>query len=190
VRRDRQATPAPDRVARACSPRHVGAPHRLWVADIRYVATREGWLSLAVALDGYRRRVVGWAMADHLRTPLVLAALTMAVRTRRPAAGLIHPSDHGCQDTSLAFGHRLQEARILPSMGRVGDRYDNAVAESFFATLTTELLHRQDWPTRATARLAIFESIESWYNRQRRHSTLGYLSPVAFEHVALHAHAA
>jgi putative transposase len=178
---DRQATPAPDRVERAFTPTDAGAPNRLWMADISYVATHEGWLYLAVMLDAFSRRVIGWAMADHLRTDLVLSALAMAIRVRRPAAGLIHHSDHGCQYTSLAFGQRLQEAGILPSMGSVGDCFDNAVAESFFATLKVELLHRQVWPTREAARLAIFEFIEVWYNRQRRHSTLGYATPVGFE---------
>jgi len=181
---DRQATPAPDRVARAFTPSAVGAPNRLWVADISYVATTEGWLYLAVTLDAFSRRVVGWAMADHLRTDLVLDALEMALRSRRPAAGLIHHSDHGCQYTSLAFGHRLHEAHMLPSMGSVGDCFDNAVAESFFATLKVELLHHQGWPTRAAARLAIFEYIEVWYNRQRRHSTLGYDTPAGYEALA------
>ena len=132
-------------------------------------------------LDAFSRKVVGWAMADHVRTDLVLDALTMVLRHRQPAAGLIHHSDHGCQYTSLAFGQRLQEAGIVPSMGSVGDCYDNAVAERFFATLKVELLHRQSWPTRAAARLAIFEYIEVWYNRQRRHSTLDYCSPIIYE---------
>jgi putative transposase len=181
---DRQATPAPDRVERVFQPPAVGAPDRLWVADITYVATQEGWLYLAVVLDAYSRKVVGWAMAEHLRTELVLDALTMALHQRRPAAGLVHHSDHGCQYTSLAFGQRLQEAGILPSMGSVGDCFDNAVAESFFATLKVELLHRQVWPTRAAARLAIFEYVEVWYNRQRRHSTLAYATPAGYEALA------
>jgi putative transposase len=181
---DRQASPAPDRVERAFRPTDVGAPDRLWVADISYVATHEGWLYLAVVLDAYSRKVVGWAMADHLRTDLVLDALTMAIRRRRPAAGLVHHSDHGCQYTSLAFGQRLREAGILPSMGSVGDCYDNAVAESFFATLKVELLHRQPWPTQVAARLAIFEYVEVWYNRQRRHSTLAYATPSEYEALA------
>ena len=181
---DRQATPAPDRVERAFAPAEVGAPDRLWVADISYVATLEGWLFLAVVLDAFSRQVVGWAMADHLRTELVTDALAMAIRRRRPAAGLIHHSDQGCQYTSLAFGQRLQDGGILPSMGSVGDCFDNAVAEAFFATLKVELLHRQAWPTRAAARLAIFEFIEVWYNRQRRHSTLGYATPAEYEALA------
>jgi transposase InsO family protein len=132
-------------------------------------------------LAAFSRKVVGWAMADHLRTALVLDALAMALRTRQPAAGLVHHADHGGQYTALAFGQQLQEASILPSMGSVGDCYDNAVAESFFATLKVEVLHHQVWPTREVARLASFEYIEVWYNRQRRHSTLGYLSPAAYE---------
>lgn len=178
---DRQATPAPDRVERAFTPAAVGATDRLWVADISYVATLEGWLYLAVVLDAFSRKVVGWAMADHLRTELVLDALAMAIRVRRPPTGLVHHSDHGCQYTSLAFGQHLQAAGILPSMGSVGDCFDNAVAESFFATLKVELLHRQIWPTRADARLAIFEYVAVWYNRQRRHSTLGYATPAEYE---------
>jgi putative transposase len=180
---DRQATPAPDRVERCFAPEQVGAPNKLWVADITYVRTAEGWLYLATVLDAFSRRCIGWAMADHLRTELVLDALALALARRRPAkaAGLVHHSDHGCQYTSLPFGQRLQEAGISASMGSVGDCYDNAVAESFFATLKGELLDRQVWATRATARRAIFAYIEGWYNRQRRHSTLGYRSPVAFE---------
>jgi transposase InsO family protein len=135
-------------------------------------------------LDAFSRRVVGWAMADHLRTELVSAALTMALRQRRPAAGLIHHSDQGCQYTSLAFGQQLREAGILPSVGSTGDCFDNAVAEAFFATIKVELLHRQAWPTRAAARLVIFEYIEVWYNRRRRHSPLGYATPIDFETLA------
>jgi putative transposase len=182
--RDRQATPAPDRVQRAFSPPTIGAPDRLWVADISYAATLDGWLYLAVVLDAFSRRVVGGAMADHLRTELVTDALTMAIRHREPRAGLIHHSDHGCQYTALAFGQRLAENGLLPSMGSVGDCFDNAVAESFFATLKVELLHRRVWPTRAAARLAIFEFSEVWDNRQRRHSTLGYATPAEYEAVA------
>jgi putative transposase len=181
--RDRQATPAPDRVARRFAPEQIGAPNRLWVADITYVPTEEGWLYLATVLDAFSRHCSGWAMADHLRTELVLDAIDLAIARRRPAtdAGLVHHSDQGCQYTALAFSQRLQAAGIVPSMGSVGDCYDNAVAESFFATLKGELLDRQTWPTRAAARSAIFAYIEGWYNRRRRHSTLGYLSPAAFE---------
>jgi putative transposase len=181
---DRQATPAPDRAQRSFAPPSIGGPDRLWVADISYVATADGWLYLAVVLDAFSRRVVGWATADHLRTELVLDALAMALRHRQPGVGLIHHSDHGCQYTSLAFGQRLQENGLVPSMGTVGDCFDNAVAESFFATLKVELLHRRTWPSRAAARLAIFAFIEVWYNRQRRHSTLGYATPTAYEALA------
>lgn len=145
------------------------------------MATGEGWLYLAAVLDACSRRVVGWAMADHLRAELVTDALAMAVGNRRPAAGLVHHSDRGCQYPSLACGAALQEAAILPSMGSVVDGDDNAVAERCFATLKVELLHRQPWPTRAAARLAIFEFVEVWYNRRRRHSTLGYRSPLEQE---------
>ena len=175
---DRQATLAPDLVRRQFRP---VAPDRLWVADITYVATWEGWLYLAVVLDACSRRVVGWAMADHLRTELVLAALEMALQRRRPKAGLVHHSDHGCQYASAAFGRRLREGGLLASMGSVGDSFDNAVAESFFATLKGELVDRYPWPTRAAARSAIFEYVEGWYNRRRRHSTLGYRSPADYE---------
>jgi putative transposase len=178
---DPAATPAPDRVERAFAPAEVGGPDRLWLADISYVATGEGWLYLAVVLDAYSRRVVGWAMADHLRAELVVSALEMAVARRQPAADLVHHSDRGCQYTSLAFGVALREAGLLPSMGSTGDCYDNAAAESFFATLKAELLHRRPWPTRAEARLAIFEYVEVWYNRRRLHSTLGYRSPLDYE---------
>jgi putative transposase len=180
---DRGATPAPDRVERAFAPEQIGAPDKVWVADITYVPTDEGWLYLATVLDAFSRRCIGWSMADHLRTELVLDAIELALARRRPAqdGGLVHHSDHGCQYTSLAFGQRLQAAGIGASMGSVGDCYDNAVAESFFATLKGELLDRQSWPTRAAARSAIFEYLEVWYNRQRRHSTLGYVSPATFE---------
>jgi putative transposase len=178
---DPAATAAPNLVQRDFNPL---APDRLWLADITYVPTQEGWLYLAAVLDAFSRRVVGWAMADHLRTDLVLDALTMALATRRPAAGLVHHSDRGCQYTSLAFGRRLAESGLVPSMSRVANCWDNAVAESFFATLKRELVDRPDreaWPTRAAARRAIFDYVEAFYNRQRRHSTLRYLSPAGYE---------
>src|SRR5437763_9116617 len=130
---DREATPAPDRVERAFAPAQIGAPNTLWVADITYVPTDEGWLYLATVLDAFSRRCIGWSMADHLRTALVLDAVELALARRRPAGetGLVHHSDHGCQYTALAFSQRLQDAGILSSMGSVGDCYDNAVAESF-----------------------------------------------------------
>jgi len=145
------------------------------------VPTWAGFLYLAVVLDVYSRRIVGWAMADHLRTELVLAALEMALWNRRPAPGVLHHCDHGCQYTALAFGTRLQEAGLVPSMGSVGDCYDNAITESFFATLECELLQRQSFRTHSAARTALFDFIEGFYNPQRRHSALGYLSPAAYE---------
>lgn len=157
------------------------APDRLWVADLTQQATGEGWLYLAVVLDAFSRKVVGWSMGEHAQAELVINALTMAIRNRRPHDGLIHHSDHGAQYTALAFGNTLQNAGMLGSMGRVGDALDNAVAESFFASLQTELLDRQPWPTRQMLRSAIFEYIEGFYNRNRRHSTLGYLSPADYE---------
>jgi len=178
TRRDLAAVPPSDLVERDFRPR---APDRLWVADITQQWTTEGWLYLAVVLDAFSRRVVGWSMASHLRTELVLDAFNMAVWNRRPDEGLVHHSDHGCQYTSLAFGRRLREAGIVGSMGTVGDCYDNAAAESFFATLKTELLSRRTWATRAEATTAIFDYIEGFYNRRRRHSTLDYLSPTDYE---------
>lgn len=157
------------------------APDRLWVADLTQHATGEGWLYLAVVLDAFSRKVVGWSMGERAQAELVINALTMAIRNRRPYDGLIHHSDHGSQYTALAFGNTLQDAGMLGSMGRVGDALDNAVAESFFASLQTELLDRQPWPTRQMLRSAIFEYIERFYNRSRRHSTLGYLSPTEHE---------
>jgi len=155
-------------------------PNRLWVGDITYVPTERGFLYLAVVLDVWSRRIVGWAMTTTLTTDLVLAAFEMAVRARQPR-DVIHHSDHGCQYTSLAFGRRCRDAGVRPSMGRIGDCYDNAMCESFFATLECELLDRHRFATAAQARLAIFDFIEGFYNTQRRHSALGYLSPLAFE---------
>jgi putative transposase len=178
TRRDPQAAPAPDLVGRAFTAQR---PDRVWTADITYIPTWSGWLYLAVVLDVFSRRVVGWAMADHLRTELVVDALDMAIWNRRPAAGLVHHSDQGCQYTSLAFGRRLREAGLVASMGSVGDCYDNAVTESFFATLECELLDRTRFATRTQARTAVFDYLEGFYNRIRRHSTLGYLSPTEYE---------
>jgi putative transposase len=160
---------------------HANGPDELWVADITYLPTAAGFLYLAVVIDVWSRTVVGWSMASHLRTELVSGALDMAVARRQPSAGLVHHSDRGTQYTSLAFGQRLTEAGIAASVGSVGDAYDNALAESFFASLETELISRCAWPTRDAARLAVFEYIEAFYNRQRRHSALGYLSPDQFE---------
>jgi len=176
--RDRDTAPAPDLVERAFS---ASAPDRLWVADITYVPTWQGFLYVAVVIDAFSRRVVGWSMAGHLRTELILDALDMAISMRRPGEGLIHHSDRGTQYTSIAFGRRCREAGIALSMGSTGDAYDNAMAESFFASLETELIDRTSWRTRADARLAVFDYIETFYNPQRRHSALGYLSPAEFE---------
>lgn len=167
--RNRDQRPAPDLVDRNFT---ADGPDRLWVADITYIPTWTGFLYLAVVLDAWSRRVVGWAMATHLRTELVLDALNMALAQRRPRA-VIHHSDQGCQYTSFAFGHRCALMGVRPSMGSVGDAYDNAMCESFFATLECELLDRHSFPTQAAARVAVFEYIEAWYNPHRRHSALG-----------------
>jgi putative transposase len=171
------AQPAPDLVDRQFT---ATGPDRLWVADITYVPTWTGFLFLAVVVDAWSRRVVGWAMETHLRTELVLAALDMAVAQRRPI-DVVHHSDQGCQYTSVAFGKRCAEAGVRPSMGSVGDAYDNALCESFFATLECELLDRHRLRTQVEARLAIFDFIEGWYNPRRRHSALEYLSPMMYE---------
>ena len=156
-------------------------PNVLWVADITYLRTWEGWLYLAAVQDAYSRRIVGWAMAEHMRSELVADALQMAVHRRRPQPGLVHHSDQGAQYVSLGFGQQARDAGIAVSMGSKGDAFDNAVAESFFATIKKELVHRQPWPSRRDLSSAVFEYIEAFYNRQRRHSTLGYLSPEQYE---------
>lgn len=178
TRRDSTAPLADDLVRRAFT---APAPNQLWVADITYLPTWQGFLYLAIVLDAYSRRIVGWAMADHLRAELVVEALDMALWNRRPAPGLIHHSDHGVQYTSLAFGRRCGEAGIARSMGSVGDCFDNALAETFFATLECELVARSRWRTHAEARMAVFDFIEAFYNPRRRHSALAYLSPVEYE---------
>jgi putative transposase len=175
--RDRNARPAPDLVERNFA---AAAPNRLWVADITYIPTWAGFLYLAVVLDAFSRRIVGWAMETYLRTELVLKALDMALGQRRPA-GVIHHSDQGSQYTSLAFGRRCDEAGVRPSMGSVGDCFDNAMCESFFATLECELLDRRSFKTQVEARIAVFDFIEGWYNPHRRHSALDYLSPINYE---------
>jgi putative transposase len=177
TKRDRDARPAPDLVERDFA---TEGPDRLWVADITYIPTWAGFLYLAVVLDAWSRRVVGWAMANHLRTELVLDALNMAIWQRRPKA-VIHHSDQGCQYTSIAFGLRCREAGVRPSMGSVADCYDNAMCESFFATLECELLDRRRFRTQAEARMAVFDFIEGWYNPHRRHSSLDYASPIEYE---------
>jgi len=175
-------TPATDLVERQFRP---DRPNVLWVADITYLRTGEGWLYLAAVQDAYSRQIVGWAMATHMRATLVLDALKMALARRRPPPGLIHHSDQGSQYVSLAFGRAAGDAGIAVSMGSRGDAYDNAVAETFFATLKKELVNRRTWPDRLELQSAVFEYIEAFYNRQRRHSTLGMLSPVAYEQLRL-----
>ena len=160
------------------------APNRLWVADLTYVPTLVGFLYLAIVLDALSRRVVGWAMAAHLRTELVIEALEMAVTQRRPGR-VIHHSDRDSQYTSLAFGARCRASGVVRSMGSAGDCFDNSMAESFFATLECELLDRTTLSNHAEARAAVFDFVEGWYNTRRRHSALGYKSPLAFER--LHA---
>lgn len=177
TRRDAHAQSAPDLVQRDF---RAAGPDQLWVADITYLPTWEGFLYLAIVLDVFSRRIVGWAMENHLRTELVLAALQMALRQRHPQQ-VIHHSDHGSQYTSIAFGRRCIEAGLRPSMGSVGDCYDNAMAESFFASLECELLDRHHFKTRAEAKMIVFEWIEGWYNITRLHSALQYLSPIEFE---------
>ncbi len=154
---------------------------KVWVADITYVATREGFLYLAFILDVYSRRIVGWAMEKHLRTELVVDALRMAVWRRKPAPGLVHHSDRGVQYTALSFSERLREVGITPSMGRTGSALDNAMAESFVSTLKAELVSGLEPPSRQAAKSAIFEYLEAFYNTRRLHSALGYRSPADFE---------
>ena len=177
TRRNADARPAADLVERNFT---AEGPDQLWVADITYIPTWAGFLYLAVVVDAWSRRVIGWAMATHLRTELVLDALNMAVWQRRPQQ-VIHHSDQGTQYTSIAFGLRCREVGVRPSMGSVGDAYDNALCESFFATLECELLDLQRFPTQAEAKMAVFDFIEGFYNPRRRHSSLGQKSPVNFE---------
>lgn len=160
---------------------HGVAVNRVWVSDITYIPTREGWLYLATVLDLGSRRCVGWAMREEMEVELTLSALRMARDARRPAPGLIHHSDRGSQYAAGAYRAELAAHGMIASMSGKGDCYDNAVAESFFATIEFELIMKNDWETKADARRAIFRYIETWYNRKRRHSTLGYISPVAYE---------
>jgi len=181
TRRDPDAVPSDDLVNRQFN---ADGPDRLWVSDITEHPTREGKVYLAVVVDAWSRRVVGWSIADHLRAELVVDALDMAIWRRRPAkeSGLIHHSDHGTQYTSWAFGQRLRKAGLLGSMGTVGDALDNAMAESFFETLQLELLDRRTWVTQRQLAQAIFEYIEAFYNPERRHSGIDYQSPIDYEH--------
>lgn len=176
--RDAAAVAAPDLVDRDFG---ATSPNQLWVADITSIATGEGFLYLAFVLDACSRRVAGWAMRTTLETEIVTSALDMALARTRPAPGLVHHSDHGSQYTSFAFGRRLQEAGITPSMGSVGDCFDNAMAESFNATLECELLDRETFRTREEARTKVFDFIETFYNPRRRHSALDYASPMEYE---------
>lgn len=177
TRRDELQRPAPDLVAR----RFVAeGPNQLWVADMTYVPTWAGFIFLAIVLDVWSRRVVGWAIGERMSADLVLAALNMALEQRKPEA-VIHHSDQGSQYTSIAFGHRCKEMGVRPSMGSVGDAYDNAMAESFFASLECELIDRRSFRSKAEARSALFSYIEGWYNPRRRHSALGRVSPINFE---------
>ena len=178
TKRDPKASPAADLVCRNFT---AAGPDELWVSDITYIPTHQGFLFLSVVMDAWSRRIIGWSMALHLRTELVLDALEMALAKRRGVAGTICHSDHGCQYTSVAFGARCREAGVRPSMGTVGDAYDNAMCESFFATLECELLDRNKFHSQSEARMAVFSFIEGWYNPTRRHSGLDYLSPMNYE---------
>lgn len=180
TRRDLHAVPSDDLVNRRF---HPSGPDRLWVADITEHPTREGKVYVAVVLDAWSRRVIGWSIADHLRTELVVDALDMACWRRKPSpeSGLIHHADHGTQYTSWAFGQRLRAAGLLGSMGSVGDALDNAMAESFFATLQLELFDRRTWTTRRQLAQAIFEYIEAFYNPERRHTSINNLTPIEYE---------
>jgi putative transposase len=189
TRRDKDARPAPDLVDRKFT---AEDPNQLWVADITFVPTAAGFLYLTVVLDAWSRKIprvgfrppegrLGWAMASHLRAELVVDAPQMAVGQRRPKSDVIHHSDQGSQYTSLAFGTRCKEADVRPSMGSVGDAYENAMCESFFATLECELLDRRRFASQAEARVACFSFIEGFYNPVRLHSALGYRSPIRYE---------
>ncbi len=178
----RHADPiAPNVLERQFGVADLAGPNRVWVSDLTYVPTREGWLFLAIVLDLASRRVVGWAMRETLEAELARAALAMALQNRRPVPGLLHHSDRGSQYTCGDYRALLTAHGLVASMSKKGDCWDNAVAESFFATLETELILEADWLTRDDARQAIFAFIETWYNRERRHSSLGYRSPVQYE---------
>jgi putative transposase len=177
TRRDLKQRPAPDLVNRKFV---ADAANQLWVADMTYVPTWAGFIYLAMVLDVWSRRIVGWAIGEQMTADLVLAALNMAITQRKPK-DVIHHSDQGSQYTSVAFGQRCTKLGVRPSMGSVGDAYDNAMAESFFASLECELLAKRRFETKAEAKLALFTYIEGWYNPRRRHSGLGRVSPINFE---------
>ena len=184
TRPDKHAVPAPDLVNRDFC---TTAPDTIWTADITYVHTQEGFLYLAFILDVYSRKIVGWSMATHLRTELVVDALEMALWRRNPEVGLIHHTDRGAQYTALSFGKRLEDAGIVPSMGRTGSALDNAISEAFVASLKCELLHRHRFVSREAARTAVFDYVEGFYNRVRRHWSLDYLSPSEYEDATMEA---
>jgi len=177
TRHDAKPRPAPDLVNRKFV---ATGPNQVWVADMTYVPTWAGFIFLAMVLDVWSRRVVGWAIGEQMTTDLVLSALNMAITQRKPD-GVIHHSDQGSQYTSIAFGERCAKFGVRPSMGSVGDAYDNAMAESFFASLECELLDRRSFKSKAEARVALFSYIEGWYNPRRRHSGLGRIAPAEFE---------
>jgi putative transposase len=179
---DPAAPPAPDLVKRQFV---AERPDQLWLADITYLPTYEGWLFLAVAMDVCSRKIVGWAMREDLKADLVVDALGMAVARRRPRPGLVHHSDRGSQYTSLAFGRTLRDPGLLASMGRRGDAYDNAPVESVISTIKNELVNRSRFKTRDQARLAVFDYIETLYNPRRLHSSLGHRSPDDYERIKL-----
>jgi putative transposase len=176
---DQRAASASDLVKRRFT---ADEPNRVWTADITYVPTWQGFVYLAVVLDVFSRRIVGWAMAEHMRTELVTDALAMALHQRHPETGVIHHSDKGSQYTSIAFGQRCEQAGVRPSTGRTGTCFDNAITESFFASLECELIDRSTFRTRSEAERALFSYIEGFYNPRRRHSANGQLSPAEYEH--------
>jgi putative transposase len=182
TRRDPRAAPAPDLLRRDFV---AARPNRVWLADITYVPTQEGFLYLAFILDAHSRKIVGWSMDSYMKTELVVDALQMAVWRRKPSAGLVHHSDRGAQYTAISLGKRLEEVGIVPSMGRTGTALDNAMAESFVATLKSELVHRRRFPDREVARSAVFEYLEGFYNRRRLHSALSYRSPADYEEATI-----
>jgi len=177
TKQDKTHAPAPDLVERDFDAK---APNEKWVADITYIATAEGWLYLAIIMDLFSRRIVGWSMAQTMEAKIVKDALAMALSQRNPTT-LVHHSDRGSQYTSATFRAALRRAGVQCSMGSVGSCYDNAAAESFFATLKTECTYRIDLPTRAKARQVVFKYIETFYNRTRRHSAIGQIAPAVFE---------
>ena len=179
TRRDARQRPAPDLVNRKFT---AAGPNQLWVADMTYVPTWAGFIYLAVVLDVWSRRIVGWSIGERMTAELVLTALNMAIEQRKPE-DVVHHSDQGSQYTAIEFGTRCKAMGVRPSMGSVGDAYDNAMAESFFASLECELIDRRSFKTKTEARLALFTYIEGWYNPRRRHSALAYRSPANFERI-------